>query len=124
MCFWFCANVSGDFDQFIVDIVSQTSVIRAMVVAAQIQSNEMQQTITWLASNLMNSDVITIEERVQICGEVGKPSFKSLNDKTLSDVGYLFQRAFEKIGNLEEELSLEVIEKVCVGSYIIGELVK
>ncbi len=84
----------------------------------------MQQTVTWLASNILQSDVITNEERVQICLEVGKPSLSSMSDRTLSDTGYLFERAFEKIGNLEEKLSQEIIEKVCGGGYIIAELVK
>ena len=71
-----------------------------MVVAQQFAPSMMQQTVTWLASNLLLSSVITNEEQVRICLEVGKPSLSSLSDRTLSDAGYLFERAFERIGNL------------------------
>ena len=110
MCFWFAANISGDFEQYRVDLVSQTPIVKAMLVAQQCCAETMQQTLTWLASNLMQSDVITNEERVQLCLQVGKASLKSLSDRVLSDAGYLFERAFEKIGKLDEQLSLQLME--------------
>jgi len=61
----------------------------------------MQQTVTWLASNLLLSSVITNEEQVKIFLEVGKQSLSSLADRTLSNAGYLFERAFERMGKLE-----------------------
>jgi hypothetical protein len=50
----------------------------------------------------MQNSVITNDEVVKICLEVGKISLASLADRTLSDTGYLFERAFERIGNLDK----------------------
>lgn len=33
MCFWLAANISAEFDQAVVDFVSQTPIIEAMVTA-------------------------------------------------------------------------------------------
>jgi hypothetical protein len=65
-CFHFAGNLTGSNPEFVQELLSQTSILKAMGIAASQFSMFYLGAVTWLAGSFVKSDILTREDKVLI----------------------------------------------------------
>jgi hypothetical protein len=65
-CFHFAGNLTGSNPEFVQELLSQTSILKAMGIAASQFPQFYLGAVTWLASSFVKSDILTREDKVLI----------------------------------------------------------
>ena len=99
-CFHLIANMIAESDDIAAQILQRTSLIQAVVIASEnnVCSSKLLRTLVWLASLLMNQHKklgLTRNDKLKLCGIVGRKAIQTIDDSIVSDGCWLFSYAFD-----------------------------